>query len=460
MSYQLLPFKQSPNYTPAGQTAAFYGVQPSRNQGAGHWWDAPERFPSFAGVVATLMNPARQASAHDVVGDGVVQPLVRKADTSWCTGSANPYTYSIETDPQIIYRWRAGGDKAKANRIFETLCERIADVSMHDKVWRPHKYWQPSTVCNPIEWAEVMQRAKQIWSSKYGQPAAPAVKEVGREVYNPVKKFKVVRECILEYIPNGGKASEKIFKNGEIIDIKQKLTMSDGSIWYRTAYSSENEINTGFRDMNIDEVVEQAEWQRNLKTITPVKLMVLTTQTPVVDLNSGVVIKQLGQGTWIDFTKSTTVGGIEYLISSYSATQAIPNGIKRADVGVPAEPPVNEKPEWLEKWQDIVDVPMYARADTDLVNFEDGSTIKVISRGTKLDISSTTEWHGHKYAITVYSTDKKFWQGVRIDDLDMKPVDADGGDVEPAPTQPTIEENVNWLVKAVKAILAFFKINV
>lgn len=460
MSYQLLPFKQSPNYTPAGQTAAFYGRPRIITDGAGHWWDAPERFPSFAGVVATLMNPARQASAQDVIGDGVVQPLVRAQDTSWATGSANPFTYSAEVDPQIIYRWRAGGDKAKANRIFETLCERIADVNMHNKPWSPHWRWM-TTGCNPIDWADVNRRAKEIWAQKYGQPAAPAVKEVGRVVYSPSKKFVVVRDCILEFIPNGGDANKgKVYRAGETIDIKQRLTMSDGSIWYRTQYSSDNELGTGFRDQNIDEVVQKPEWQRNLKDIPAIKLMVLTPQTPIVDLNNGSVVKQLGQGTWIDFTKMTTVGGVEYLISSWSATNVIPNGIKRADVGVPATPPSNEKPEWLARWADIVDVPMYARADTDLVNLEDGSTIKVIPRGTKLDISSTTEWHGHKYAITVYSTDKKFGQGIRLDDLDMKPVDADGGDVEPAPTQPTIEENVNWLMKAVKAILAFLKINV
>lgn len=452
MSYQLLPFKQSPNYTPAGQTAAFYGRPRIITDGAGHWWDAPERFPSFAGVVATLMNPARQASAQDVVGDGVVQPLVRAQDTSWATGSANPFTYSIECDPQIIYRWRAGGDKAKANRIFETLCERIADVNMHNTPWSPHWRWM-TTGCNPIDWADVNRRAKEIWQQKYGQPAAPAVKEVGREVYSPLKKFTVAKDCILENIPHGGNAGTRTYKAGESIDIKQRLTMSDGSIWYRTAYSSDNELAAGFRAQNLTAVVEKPEWQRNLKDIPVVKLMVLTPQTPVVDLNNGSIIKQLGQGTWIDFTKMTTVGGVEYLISSWSATNAIPNGIKRADVGVPAAPPVNEKPEWLKNWADIADVPMYARADTDLVNFEDGSTIKVIPRGTKLDISSTTEWHGHKYAITVYSTDKKFWQGIRLDDLDMKPIENPSEPVEPAPEQPTIGERLNWLEKAVKAIL-------
>lgn len=474
MSYQLLPFRQSPNYTPASQTARLYGRPRIITDGAGHWWDAPERFPSFAGVVATLMNPARQASAQDVVGDGVVQPLVRKEDTSWATGSANPFTYSIECDPQIIYRWRAGGDKAKANRIFETLCERIADVNMHNTPWSPHWRWM-TTGCNPIDWADVNRRAKEIWAQKYGSPVTPPPAQSANIVWEklptPVAYVTNKQPTKLWNFNQTGWAGfgngVRDFNKGEqIVIYGRAINKTLNAVYLVTQYSFEKKITNGFNANDLTVYVAPApvpvipEWQRNLKDITPVKLMVLTAQTPIVNLNDGAAIKQLGQGTWIDFTKSTVVGGVEYLISSYSATNAMPNGVRRADVGVPAEPPVNEKPEWLKNWQDITDVPMYARADTDLVNLEDGSTIKVIPRGTKLDISSTTEWHGHKYAITVYSTDKKFGQGIRLDDLDMKPVDADGGDVEPAPTQPTIEENVNWLMKAVKAILAFLKINV
>lgn len=453
MSYQLLPFKQSPNYTPAGQTAAFYGRPRIITDGAGHWWDDPTRFPSFAGVVATLMNPARQASAQDVVGDGVVQPLVRKEDTSWATGSANPFTYSAEVDPQIIYRWRAGGDKAKANRIFETLCERIADVNMHNTPWSPHWRWM-TTGCNPIDWADVNRRAKEIWAQKYGTPTPAPTPEWKKnfKAWSSVQKRTIIRSgAPLRNLANVSQVI-KTFNKGDVIDIAGETKVGNYVYWL-SKYAVDNGTGQGFDEYEFEKPDTRPEWQKNLKDIPAVKLMVLTPQTPIVNLNDGSVIKQLGQGTWIDFTKQTFFGGVEYLISSYSATQAMPNGIKRADVGLPAAPPVNEKPEWLKNWADIADVPMYARADTDLVNFEDGTTLKVIPRGTKLDISSTTEWHGHKYAITAYSTDKKFWQGIRLDDLDMKPIENPSVPVEPAPEQPTIGERLNWLEKAVKAIL-------
>ena len=93
---------------------------------------------------------------------------------------------------------------------------------------------------------------------------------------------------------------------------------------------------------------------------------------------------------------------------------------------------------------------MYARADTEIVNLDTGETISVLPRGSKFSVSSTTEWFGHKYAISQYSTDRSEGRGVRIDDLDLKPV---GDPVVPAPSQPDIESRVSWLEKAVNKLL-------
>lgn len=471
MSYNLLPFKQSPNYTPNSQVASAYGRARSIQFGAGHWWDDPSRFPSFSGVVNTFMNPARQASANAVVGDGVVQEMVRDQDASWATNNANPYTFSIETDPQIYWLWNAGGDKAKAQRIYDTLCEYIADKGYHNLQWFPHNHWW-QTGCNPLNWQSVMDGAKAVWQRKYGTPTTPPPAQNASIEY-------VALPASVDYIANkqptklwnfnqvdwaGFGNGVKDFNKGDRITIVGKgINKTLNREYLMTEYSFKSRIPNGFSTADLDVYLApapepvKAEWEKNLKDITPVKLTVLVAQTPLVNLNDGSTIKQLGQGTVIDFVKSTTVGGIEYLLSSYSATNAMPNGVRRADVGVPAEPPKNEKPEWLLNWKDIEDVKMYARADTDLVDLEDGHTIKVIPRGTEIAVASTTEWHGQKYAITEYSTGKQLGQGIRIDDLDMKPV-GDGTPTEPAPQQPSLEENVGWLVKAVKAILAFFGI--
>lgn len=454
--YTLQAFRQSPNYTTGAQTKAFYGQPRSIQFGAGHWWDDPTRFPSFAGVINTLMNPSRQASAHAVVGAGVVQELVRAGDTAWATGKANPFTYSIEVDPQIIYRWWAGGDKGKANQIFETLAEFIADKGYQNLQWYPHKYWM-TTGCNPIDWNDVMRRAKEIWNAKHNTPAPDPEWKKNLRKWDAPKTLTIIRDgAPLRDLVNPAKVI-KTFTSGTTIEVAAE-TKVNGYVYYLSKYAYENNTGQGIDEYEFVKPDVRPEWQKNLKDIEPAKLMVLTLQTPIVNLNDLTVIKQLGMGTWVDFTKMTTVNGVEYLISSYSATNAMPNGIKRSDVGVPAEPPANEKPEWLEKWQDIENVKMYTRADTDLVNLEDGSTIKVIPRATEIEVSSTTEWHGQKYAITEYSTAKKEARGIRIDDLDIKPVT--DVPVDPAPNQPTIEENVNWLMKAVKAILAFLGLKV
>ncbi len=92
----------SPNFTPNAKVKASYGRPRTYEAIAIHWWDAPEKNPSYEGVIATLCNPARQASAHFVAtGTGRrVACLVNIPDASWATNNANPYTISIECDPR------------------------------------------------------------------------------------------------------------------------------------------------------------------------------------------------------------------------------------------------------------------------------------------------------------------------------------------------------------------------
>lgn len=102
MSYNYLTQWDSPNYTPKSQTRAVWGKDRNIQAIAIHWWGDPNTNPTFEGVVATLLNPARQASAHFVAtGTGRrVACLVSPEDNSWATNSANPTTISIECDPR------------------------------------------------------------------------------------------------------------------------------------------------------------------------------------------------------------------------------------------------------------------------------------------------------------------------------------------------------------------------
>jgi len=102
MSYSYQTQWDSPNYTPASQTRAVWGKDRVITEIACHWWGDPNTNPSYEGVIGTLCNPARQASAHYVAtGTGRrVACLVSPSDNSWCTNQANPWTISIEADPR------------------------------------------------------------------------------------------------------------------------------------------------------------------------------------------------------------------------------------------------------------------------------------------------------------------------------------------------------------------------
>lgn len=468
MAYKL-NWHASPNFTPGSQTKAFYGQPRSIKGGAGHWWNWPRTGATHDGIVSYMANPARQAAPHAVVSKGRVTEMVREGDTAWCTGAANPYTWAIECDPKIMFKWGYdkpnAAEKALGNAIFETLAEYIADKKKQGIPWKAHNQWTPGTQCNPIKWGEVIARAKQIYTAKYSpKPKPPAVKETARQTYNPLRKMVVAADTYLVKIPSGAKADTKLYKKGTAIDVRQKLTMSNGTVWYRTQYSADKELPNGFKSSALKDVEPpKPEWIKNLKSITPVKLMVLVPQTPIVHLETGKTIKQLGKGTYVDFVKTTKVKGVEYLLSSYSATNSQPNGIRRADVGVPATPPVNEKPSWLDKWQDITDKKMYARADIEVVNLLDGKTVSTIKRGTEVEIASATVWLDKQWLITKYSTDKKLPHGIALVDLSDTPIKDPDTPIPPAPEQPTIEARVSALekiVEAIKAALAKIGINI
>lgn len=115
MSYQYETQYNSPNFN-VGRS--------SLDEIIIHWWDAPEKNPSYEGTIATLCNPARQASAHYVAtGTGRrVACLVSPDDTAWHAGTSNPATnpnphsIGIECDPRC------------RDEDYDVVAELIADI--------------------------------------------------------------------------------------------------------------------------------------------------------------------------------------------------------------------------------------------------------------------------------------------------------------------------------------------
>ena len=402
---------------------------------------------SAESAVAVFQNPKRQASATYIVSatPGVVYQAVHEDNTSWADGNLASNRRSITTEHHGD--WRNG---YRNETVLQNAAQLVAWLRSRGLInhYRRHREVSNSYTlcCADLPVDEIWNRATAIINASNTPVPAPITKAelVWEKLPNKVT-YELNKDANLwnfNATTHAGMSAVKAFKKGDRVEIYGKVTnKSVGSTYLLTEYSYTSNIPYGFNQADLTPYVAPApaplkpEWERNLKDIEPVKFQVLTLQTPVVNLLDGSTIKQLGGGTWIDFTKITTVGGVEYLISSWSADHGVANGIKRSDVGLP-ETSGNEKPEWLNNWYDIEDVDMYARADTDLINLEDGSTIKVIPRGTKIRVASMTEWFGHKMAITQYSTEKKEGRGIRVDDLDLKPVD--DSPTDPAPEQPEI----------------------
>lgn len=199
-------------------------------------------------------------------------------------------------------------------------------------------------------------------------------------------------------------------------------------------------------------VVETPEWIRNLVDTEDVDLFVLPAEgATIYNLTDGKAIgSPIPKGTAVSIAKSTTVGGKKYLISRYASDSAMANGILAEQLGVPVVVPPTPKPEWLEKWMDIEDVTMYTRVDAPLVNLLTGDTIKTIPVNTAVEIASATEWHGQKYLISKYATEKGDATGILLVNLDKDPIKDPESPIEPDPEQPDIEKRLG----AIEALLA------
>ena len=442
--------KNSPNYTPNASVRGAFGFNRSIDWITIHWWGDPNSGPSYEGVVSWLCQTRAQVSAHDVVtGTGRrVAVLVNYPDAAWHAGSAqgNATSLGFELDP----RCRQEDYEAAAEDISDTWKSYGRIIPL-----RAHRSWSSTQCPGNYDLNRLNAMALELYNGKppVVTPPVESVKEVSRENYNPVKKFKIAQNCILEGIPNGGNAGTREYKQGEDIEFAQKLTMSDGSVWYRTAYSASKELPSGFRAQNVAEVVPPVvvppvpvdpEWVRNLSDIEDVKLTVLKAEgTPVINLVTLEVLPStlIPKGTQVDIAKETTVGGKKFYITSYSASRGVSNGILAEDVGVPVVPPVVEKPEWLKNLDDIEDKDVYTRSTTPILVLENGVVAREVPVNTKLRITHATQVLGQD--LLVLEGGKEAIELVYASDTQIKDPNDD------------IEARVSALEKIVKAIVDF-----
>jgi hypothetical protein len=145
--------------------------------------------------------------------------------------------------------------------------------------------------------------------------------------------------------------------------------------------------------------------------VTPVsKRLALQRNTPLVNLQTGAKIKDLPKGAMMDI-------GAQYrnthYLTVYSYSNRIPNGFLISSTvptpPPPPPPPPPPDPIYAEVTPHNANVTLYK--DTPLVNLATGATVKMLPRGTKLEVSCK---YRNTHFITTYSCSRKIPNGFAI----------------------------------------------
>lgn len=243
-------FRQSPNYTPGAQTKSVWGRNRSIDKIAIHWWGDPKTKPTFEGVINVLCNPSRQASSHYVAEAGRVCQLVKEADNSWATNSANPYTISIECNPRM-----SAGDLDTVGELIANIWKRLGKKGLigHKDI--------VATAC-PGTYYSQFAKLTSI-ANKYLNPPPPPPKPVPPPPPTAewVKNKKDYAAPVILYAKKGcqlynieqGKPDPQVpeFPEGKVFDSIIRETSSKGTRYYISKYSADKNIWKGFRDQDV-----------------------------------------------------------------------------------------------------------------------------------------------------------------------------------------------------------------
>ena len=208
MAYTLVTSTRSLNYYPAATVPAHYG-EPRTIRGITiHWWGDPASNPTFEATVAYLCRPGGNTSAHYVVEDGRVAPIVNPADAAWHAGSAqgNAETIGIECNPR-----GSDGDYATIATLVADLRAQYGDLPLY-----PHRHWFATACPGTYDLGRIDQLARG---------AATVVPPVTPPVTPPVPLTPTVQEddmkdyIIALYVNLLGRMPDATGLAGYLVDI-------------------------------------------------------------------------------------------------------------------------------------------------------------------------------------------------------------------------------------------------
>mgnify|MGYP003477921858 CR=1 FL=1 len=205
-----------------------------------HWWDDPARNPSAEGVVATLTNPSRQASAHYVItGTGRrAWCLVAESDTAWHAGDfdINQRSIGLECDPRC------------RNEDYDVVAEVIADL------WRyygkipltPHRQYSSTACPGNYDLARLQREAEaKLAPPKPSKPSWVAM--TTPRMLRTNKKVSVTNLIT-------GKAEGTALAKGTDVAFSTKADWN-GELWLRSVYATGKGFDWGIRLSDLDEIV-------------------------------------------------------------------------------------------------------------------------------------------------------------------------------------------------------------
>lgn len=193
----------------------------------------------------------------------------------------------------------------------------------------------------------------------------------------------------------------------------------------------------------------------------------------LVNIKDMSVVNTYPVDTPIDIGGKATYNGKEFLLSVYATSKGTKQGFLVGDLKdsatappVPTTPPPvvvpPEAPEWVKNLRDIDDTEFWLKTDSYLIDITTGEpatnkagTLTMLKKDSGFIASALTVSKGVEYRITDYSYKKNIFNGVPTSALTLTPPG-----IPNIPPVPSIEERLNWLEKAVNAILEFLHIKV
>lgn len=223
-NYQYITQYTSPNQTPGRPYGIGYIVI--------HWWGDPNTHPTFDGVVNTLCNTNRQASAHYVVEAGKVACIVDPDNRAWHAGDGigvhskgNDCGIGIELNPR-----QSDGDYNTAAELIRELRATYGDLPL-----MPHKACTATQCPGTYDLGKLdrLARGQQTPTQQVLQPQPQQAPRVLVSRYRCVVDALNVRDK-----PNTHSNVVAVYNRGQSVILDGWSTIADGYIWARyTSYS-------------------------------------------------------------------------------------------------------------------------------------------------------------------------------------------------------------------------------